>query len=414
MTNPITIARRSCGTVRALVTQVLRIVAAVIARGWNTAEHWLLDSKKAQYGISVTRILIGVHGMLIIAANFSSRYYAFGAGSFWDGEHAYASSDFAHIWLFSWFPFVAASNSGLTVSLVGLFVLAALVTLGWRTKFVLPVYGIFFVSWIEMNDLLSDQSDNMLRMVMIYMLFADSSIRLSLDARRRMRSHVALRTYAHRVAVVRPYNTLLHNLVLVVMTMHVGFVYMSGALYKAQGQTWANGYAVYNPLHVDRFSTWPELADAITSWGPAVVAISWGTIIVQMMFLPMLINRITRIIALVAIMGFHIGIGFFMGLPFFSLAMIAIDAIFIRDTTWKHLGRSIRAAWQGAVPGAGREARPTPASSGTSADGRDGDDDLMVGEAGDAVQPDPAWVGAPSSPDVTPAAPEREPVAGRA
>jgi hypothetical protein len=285
-----------------------------------------------------------------------------------------------------------------------LFVLALLVALGWRTKFVLPVYGVFFVSWMEMNDVLSDQSDNMLRMVMIYMLFADSSIRLSLDARRRMRSHATVRTYAHRVAAVRPYNTLLHNLVLVVMTMHVGFVYMSGALYKAQGQTWANGYAVYNPLHVDRFSTWPELADAVTSWGPAVVAISWGTIIVQMMFLPMLITRVTRILALVAIMGFHVGIGFFMGLPFFSLAMIAIDAIFIRDTTWKHLGRAIRSAWQSAVAAnPGREARPASVASVTTADGS-----APTGAAAAAactcathhpaaVQPDPAWVGSPTA-----------------
>ncbi|PZE83390.1 HTTM domain-containing protein [Curtobacterium sp. MCBD17_032] len=380
------------------------MVLAVLTRGWGTAEHWLLDSKKAQYGISVTRMLIGVHGMLIIAANFSTRYYAFGAGSFWDGQHAYPGSDFARIWVFSWFPFIGASNGGLTFSLVALFVLALLVALGWRTKFVLPVYGVFFVSWMEMNDLLSDQSDNMLRMVMIYMLFADSSIRLSLDARRRTRSHAALRTYAHRVAAVRPYNNLLHNLVLVVMTLHVGFVYMSGALYKAQGQTWANGYAVYNPLHVDRFSTWPELADAVTSWGPAVVAISWGTIIVQMMFLPMLINRVTRILALLAIMGFHLGIGFFMGLPFFSLAMIAIDAIFIRDTTWKHLGRAVRSAWQSAVASTpGREVRPAAATSVTSASGP-----IPTGAAAvttctcathhhAAVQPDPAWVGAPTT-----------------
>lgn len=405
MTNAITTtAQRAVGTVRSLVTQALHVVLTVVARGWTTAEHWLLDSKKAQYGISVTRMLIGVHGMLIIAANFSTRYYAFGAGSFWDGQHAYPGSDFARIWLFSWFPFIAASNGGLTFSLIVLFVLALLVTLGWRTKFVLPVYGVFFVSWMEMNDVLSDQSDNMLRMVMIYMLFADSSIRLSLDARRRMRSHATVRTYAHRVAAVRPYNNLLHNLVLVVMTLHVGFVYMSGALYKAQGQTWANGYAVYNPLHVDRFSTWPELADAVTSWGPAVVAISWGTIVVQMMFLPMLITRVTRILALVAIMGFHVGIGFFMGLPFFSLAMIAIDAIFIRDTTWKHLGRAVRSAWEGAIVSApGREARPTSAAPVATTDGSAFTGATAVAACTcatrhtTAVQPDPAWIGSPTT-----------------
>jgi hypothetical protein len=33
-------------------------------------------------------------------------------------------------------------------------------------------------------------------------------------------------------------------------------------------------------------------------------------------------------------MSFHIGIGVLMGLPWFSLAMIGIDFIFIRDRTW--------------------------------------------------------------------------------
>jgi hypothetical protein len=94
-----------------------------------------------------------------------------------------------------------------------------------------------------------------------------------------------------------------------------------------------------------RFSTWPELANVITSIGPLAVALSWGTIIIQMMFLPMLINRVTRIMALIGIFGFHLGIAFFMGLPFFSFAMVAIDSIFIRDATWRHLRTTTRRAW---------------------------------------------------------------------
>ncbi len=139
---------------------------------------------------------------------------------------------------------------------------------------------------------------------------------------------------------------MLNNLVVIVLVLHVAFIYMSGALYKAQGDTWAQGYAVYNPLHVDRFSVWPELADAITWWGPAVAAISWGTIIIQMMFLPMLATRTTRIVAVIGVMTFHIGIGVLMGLPFFSLAMVAVDAVLVRDRTWRAMGRAVRDRWR--------------------------------------------------------------------
>ena len=36
-------------------------------------------------------------------------------------------------------------------------------------------------------------------------------------------------------------------------------------------------------------------------------------------------------IALVGILSFHLGIALLMGLPWFSLTMIAVDAIFIKD-----------------------------------------------------------------------------------
>lgn len=35
-----------------------------------------------------------------------------------------------------------------------------------------------------------------------------------------------------------------------------------------------------------------------------------------------------------------------MGLPWFSLTMIAIDAIFISDRTWKRVSGSIRDKWR--------------------------------------------------------------------
>ena len=66
----------------------------------------------------------------------------------------------------------------------------------------------------------------------------------------------------------------------------------------------------------------------------------------QMAFPFMLLRRGTRVIALAGILSFHVGIGVLMGLPWFSLSMIAIDAIFIRDETWKRMGTAITRTWQ--------------------------------------------------------------------
>src|SRR5690606_11896248 len=46
------------------------------------------------------------------------------------------------------------------------------------------------------------------------------------------------------------------------------------------------------------------------------------------------------------ICGFHIGIAVLMGLPWFSLAMIAVDAVFVRDSTWRGLGERLVRAWR--------------------------------------------------------------------
>jgi hypothetical protein len=134
----------------------------------------------------------------------------------------------------------------------------------------------------------------------------------------------------------------------VALTAQVCFVYASGALFKAGGAPWEEGYAVYNPLHTMRFGTWPVLSDLVTTWGPMVTMMSWGSIILQVAFPLALLTRPTRLIALVGILSFHIGIAVLMGLPWFSLTMIAIDSIFIRDRTWQRLSSGVARRWRAA------------------------------------------------------------------
>lgn len=83
-----------------------------------------------------------------------------------------------------------------------------------------------------------------------------------------------------------------------------------------------------------------------------VTIASWGSILLQVAFPLMLLTRPTRLIGLLGILSFHIGIAVLMGLPWFSLTMIAIDAIFIRDRTWGRLSAGTKRRWQeaGAAP----------------------------------------------------------------
>ncbi|MDN3310079.1 HTTM domain-containing protein [Microbacterium oryzae] len=333
------VAARAPRAMARLLVELWRIVAGAVRGVWLFGESWLLDSKKSLYGIAVTRILLGLTGIGLLLTNFSSRLYTFGSGSAWNGEAAEPVSEFPKIWLFSWFDRVRLDDTLFTVLYLVLLALAVLFTIGWRFKVVLPVYFVLWISFIEMNDAVGDQGDNMYRIVLLLLFFADPAARWSLDARRRARN-------GDRTILPREISTLLHNLALVALTAQVCFVYASGGLYKAGGEPWSGGYAVYAPLMTERFGTWPVLSDLVTAWGPAVTIASWGSIILQIAFPFMLLSRPTRIIALFGIMSFHIGIGVLMGLPWFSLAMIGIDFIFIRDRTWRRALELVRTSFR--------------------------------------------------------------------
>lgn len=304
-------------------------------------ENWLLESKKATYGLAVTRILFSITALGLLASNFSTRYYTFGSGSTWTGELGNPTSEFPRIWLFSLFRRAVANDFAFTLLYLLVAALAVTVLIGYRTRLLLPVFWVLWVSLIELQDMVSDQGDNIFRIALFGMIFADTSGRWSLDAARRNRSrpkgNVLTRLWRGNHVLPQPLVNMAHNLVVVTLTCQVVFIYVSGALYKAGGKPWQDGTAVYAPLHVTRFAPWPELNEIVTTWAPAVAAMSIGSVLIQLFFPGALLFRWTRIPILFGMIGFHAGIGLFMGLPWFSLAMVAIDSIFVRDVTWKRL-----------------------------------------------------------------------------
>lgn len=349
----------------AILRRVWRFLGYALAWAWGIikesaikvlafCEHWLLDGKHAPHGLAVTRIMFGIAGLGILLSNWSTRLYSFGPGSLWNGQWASPTSDFPDIWLFSVFRTVMPNAAAYTAMYLLVMLLAVLFTLGWRFKLVLPIYFVLWVSLIEAQDALGDQGDNMYRIALILLFFADPCQRWSLDTRRRARAAQlpAKTPWLVRVWKGEPllerfpgYSSLFHNLALVALTAQVCFVYASGALYKAGGAPWSGGWATYDPLMTVQFGTWPELSELATTWGPTVTIAAWGSIILQMCFPAMLLHHVTRVIALIGIMGFHLGIALLMGLPWFSLTMIAIDFIFITEKTWSRARTGLRSSW---------------------------------------------------------------------
>ncbi|MFB7224159.1 HTTM domain-containing protein [Streptomyces sp. NPDC056227] len=149
---------------------------------------------------------------------------------------------------------------------------------------------------------------------------------------------------------------LAHNATLVVIMAEVCLIYATAGWYKIQGSRWQDGTALYYPLKLDYFTPWPALSDLLASNGVMVMVLTYGTVIVQVAFPFTLFNRRVKNVLLVAMMCEHAGIALLLGLPFFSMAMIAADSVFLPTVflVWLGgrvmLGRQLLFSRTGQVP----------------------------------------------------------------
>jgi hypothetical protein len=171
---------------------------------------------------------------------------------------------------------------------------------------------------------------------------------------------------------------LAHNGTLLVIIVEVCLIYATAGWYKIQGNRWQDGTALYYPLHLDDFTPWPELSHAMASSGLMVMVITYGTVIVQVAFPFTLFNRRVKNVLLALMMLEHASIAVVLGLPFFSLAMITADAVFLPTGFLRWVGdrvsRRVRRISGRTVPepaaeagaddetGAGVEGQPEPSA----------------------------------------------------
>nr|WP_235002039.1 HTTM domain-containing protein [Actinacidiphila paucisporea] len=133
----------------------------------------------------------------------------------------------------------------------------------------------------------------------------------------------------------------IHNGAMLVIVVEVCLIYSTAGWYKIQGSRWEDGTALYYPLHLDDFTPWPSLSHALAGNSLMVMLITYGTVMVQVAFPFTLFNRRVKNVLLVAMMLEHASIAIVLGLPFFSLAMIAADAVFLPTGFLRWLGEQV-------------------------------------------------------------------------
>lgn len=131
---------------------------------------------------------------------------------------------------------------------------------------------------------------------------------------------------------------LVHNGALLVIMAEVCLIYATAGWYKIQGSRWQDGTALFYPMHIDYFSPWPALSHALAASSVVVLLLSYGTVAVQVAFPFTLLDRRVKNVLLALMMAEHVGIAVMLGLPFFSLAMIVADAVFLPTGFLRRVG----------------------------------------------------------------------------
>ncbi|MFF1403014.1 HTTM domain-containing protein [Streptomyces sp. NPDC058294] len=306
---------------------------------------------------------------------------------------------------------------------------SAALLLGWRTRTASLLFMVGVLSLQNRSVFVGDGGDNVLHLMSFYLVFTRCGQVWSLDARRAARAEAARARGEHvaadgvgpvlwavlggalgtvtltgrfdngwlvpallwtawaafglwwaagrRQAWEQPRILLdvianvLHNGALAVIMAEACLIYATAGWYKIQGSRWQDGTAVYYPLHLDYFSPWPGLADLMSSSGTIMMVVAYGTVMVQVAFPFTLFNRRVKNVLLVLMMTEHAVIAVVLGLPFFSLAMIAADAVFLPTGFLRRLGGLVARARERLVRRGGRTV-PPPRSPEEATPGRVG------------------------------------------
>ncbi|MFD7630676.1 HTTM domain-containing protein [Streptomyces sp. NPDC059851] len=349
---------------------------------------------------AVVRIGFAGTWLFFLLREYPNRHELYGPDGPWSWELARRLIESNHA-----FTVLLWSDSALWFEAVYLVsVLAsALLVLGWRTRATSVVFMVGVLSLQNRSVFMGDGGDNVIHIMAVYLVLTRCAQVWSLDARRaRLRGSAsagaagpvlwgvlgvlfvygvltgrfglgwtAAFTALWVVAAVwwtaernaglaavegtgrsegRAFLDVLanvvHNAGMLVIMAEVCLIYATAGWYKVQGSRWQDGTALYYPLGLDYFSPWPELSQLLASSGTVVMLLTYGTVVLQVAFPFTVFHRRIKNVLLGVMMLEHAGIAVLLGLPFFSLAMIAADAVFLPTGFLVALGAAVaRLRW---------------------------------------------------------------------
>ncbi len=273
---------------------------------WLSKEHWLV-------GASLTRISLGLWAIYYYVVQWQERDLLWGPNGLWPFQKFLEDPPLANVFVLhpseAYFQFVYVASIAIAI----------LVTLGYRPRLVIPLHWLMIWSYFGRNPFLPDGGDNFMRIALLFLVMVDTG------------AYFAIRRPPSRFyRYLRPALAVIHNVGILVILLQLTYLYTSTGLYKAAGELWQNGTALYYILRVDEFS-WPGMAEFIFRNPYLTVAGTYATVLFEVLFVTHIFNRWARYLIILAGVSFHLGTIFMMGLVSFGWGMLSVYPILVKD-----------------------------------------------------------------------------------
>ncbi|PTX60798.1 putative DCC family thiol-disulfide oxidoreductase YuxK [Melghirimyces profundicolus] len=285
-----------------------------------------LTTKHLLIGTALTRIGLGAGVLFHLLYHYSERHLLWGGEGLWPTAKFLEGSEERGIWtLFHisespWF-FEGVYHLGILATLMFI--------LGFKTRLATILTFLTVWSLYYRNPFVTNGGDNILRIQLFYLMFAQAGARFSLDRVFRKNK---------KPGRAEPCLSILHNAAVVAVILQLLFMYFTSGIYKVMGSMWQEGTAVYYAMRVQDY-VWPGVSEWIWSSEARIVFLTYSSVLFQVAFPFLLLNRYTKYLAVAGAFAFHTGVGLMMNLALFSWYMISCEWILLTDRDYRRLAR---------------------------------------------------------------------------
>ncbi|MFY9820569.1 MAG: HTTM domain-containing protein [Thermoanaerobaculia bacterium] len=281
------------------------------------------STKHRLIGLSVLRICLGLLILDLHVRHLAQRQFL------WGDQGVVPYPLFVHLmrWQRNRSLYLLSPSPALHTAIFFIGILVAIAfTIGYRTRIASILFYVFTWSLYGRNPFIMDGGDNLIYLVAFFMIFTDCGAYFSVDAVRRKRPHTP-----------NPFAALLHNYALLAIIVQLCLLYFTSAFFKSQGHMWQDGTAIYYVLRAAEFNLSP-MAHYFYDNDTVVTLLTWSTLVFQMAWPFLIWQKRARVFVAAGAILLHSMIGYFMGLVWFSAAMMSAELIIFDDDDYRRFG----------------------------------------------------------------------------